>query len=62
MKELSEEIKEDLEELIDLQKNSIHKDTFCETYLASLSKRGYAIEEYKSRYFKILREKFGFEE
>ena len=57
MKELSQEMKENLEELLDLQKINKYKDNICEEYLSSLSKRGYEIKEYKNRYFEILNEK-----
>tara|TARA_Y100000310_G_scaffold130864_1_gene129974 strand:- start:1486 stop:1665 length:180 start_codon:yes stop_codon:yes gene_type:complete len=57
MKELSENIKENLETLLETEKSCAYKSTFCEEYLTSLSKQGYEVKEYKNRYFEILRER-----
>ena len=57
MKELTKKIKQNLEELLEMQSVSLFKDTMCGDYLASLSKKGYDVQEYKTRYFKILSEK-----
>ena len=57
MKKLSEEMKEDLEELLIKEKNCSYTGALCEEYLFSLSKRGYDVKEYKNRYYKLLLEK-----
>ena len=57
MKELSEEIRENLEELLEMEKTCSYRDNICEEYLTSLSKRGYDVKAYKDRYYKILLEK-----
>ncbi len=57
MKELSKEMKEDLEELLEHEKTYSYRKGICEEYLSSLSKKGYDVKGYKNRYYKILLDK-----
>ncbi len=61
MKELTEDIRENLEELLNFEKDKIYTDNIYEEYLSSLSKKGYEVRDYKDKYFKILRKRNGLE-
>jgi hypothetical protein len=58
MKELPENLKKDLEDRLDSFESCNESSNNVEGYLASLSKKGYDILDYKQKYFCILEKHF----